>query len=682
MHSSRLLFALLFIAVSATALGCAGTRTATLPPGSDDPGVVAVIGNDVLTLEEFEERYARTTGGEDVAASDSLGAYQDFLDRYVNFRLKVLAAREAGLDRDPEVLDEIETYRANLARPYLIDREVIDPLVREMYARQSELIDASHILIRVEPAAAPTDTLAAYQKLNAIRDSIIAGADFAEMAERHSEDPSARRPGAGYQGRLGYFTAGRMIDEFEDAAFETEVGAVSPVFRTSFGFHILRVEDRRDNPPEREVAHIMIVPEGDSVTMDSVEAEIAFVQEQLASGAAFEELAEQHSDDRRSAVRGGSLPPIGLSTRLPQSFIDAAFALQDVGEVSDPVETQFGLHLIKLLDKGQRPTYEEAYEELKAQVSRMPRARQAEEQFARDLWAGYGGTIDTATVLAATSPYSLDSLMSLVTSDLPPRLAGTVIGQLGDSTFTIEHFLDFVQESGVQQSDDRDATLTDALSDYASGVAIAYETAALEQRNEEFGRVMTEFREGLILFSLMEDSVWTAAAQDSVALQRHYEANRESYTFPERVRVVAFYSASDSLLSRLAAHLDSGSNRADLDELLAADSTVSSRVDTVRIAETTNSIFDRALELEEGAYAGPIRHNRDWVLLLNDGTEAPRLKTFEEARATVVSEYQDVLESALVERLRARYGVHVYPNRLQAAFSSPAPEAEPVSVQQ
>lgn len=682
MNRSRILLPLVFGCTMATIIGCSGTRQATLPPGADQPNVVAVIDDELFTLADFEERYLRTAGGRDSARDDSLGAYVDFLDRYVNFRLKVMAARAAGLDRDPEILQEIETYRKNLARPYLIDREVIDPLVRQMYDRQSEMIDASHILIRLDEEATPADTLAAYERLSVIRDSIVAGADFAEMAARHSEDPSARRAGAGSHGRLGYFTAGRMIAEFEDMAYATPEGEVSPIFRTVFGYHILKVEDRMESQPERLVAHIMIVPEPDSLggleaSMDT----IRHIQSELAAGVPFEELARRHSDDRRSAAQGGSLPPITYQAPLPRTFLDAAYAINEEGDVSDVVETSYGYHLIKLLEIGSRPTYDESYEELKREVARLPRAKLAEEQFARGLWANYGGTVDTAAVVNAVTSTNLDSLLTQAASNsLPASMQSLQIAQLGDSTYTLGGFLSFAQDRGIRQDLLTESGIKQALAAYAADEAIAFETAALESRNAEFGRVMTEFREGLILFSLMEDSVWTAASEDTLALQAHWETRKDSYRFPERTRVVAFYSPSDSLLKDLAMKIEDGVAGAALQSLISADSTLNVRIDTVRIAEATNSVFDQALSLEVGSHVGPVRHSRDWVLLLKDGIEAPRVKTFEEARANVVSEYQELLEEALISRLREKYDVYVFPERLQTAFGRQQAEPQPVSV--
>lgn len=673
------LFALALLGFFATAVvtGCGGTRNVVVDPAANDPSVVAVIDGTPLTLDDFEERFARTAGSREAAADSSMGSYVDFLERYVNFRLKVLAAREAGLDRDPGVLQEIESYRSNLARPYLIEREVLDPLVREVYDRRQEVLDVSHILLRVAENAPPGDTLEAYRTLDAIRDSIVAGADFADMAIRHSQDPSARRPGPGYGGRLGYVSGGRLVKEFEDVAYATPTGAVSEVFRSNFGYHILRVEERRPAEAPIHVAHIMIVPDAPT-SEDTLAAweTIEDLKAQIADGADFADLAREYSRDSRTARSGGVLPELTLEARIPPSFVHAAYSLREEGDVSDVVETDFGLHLIRLLERGALPTYDEAYETIKADVVRLPRAAKAEERFAKELWTTYDGTVDTAAVYMLAEEHGIDSLLSWTsTGTLSDSIASLPVAKLGDSTYTSGAFWHHVLVGGGMRADAPRSAIAGAVGRFASEKALLFETAALEERNPEFARVMTEFREGLVLFSLMEDSVWSAAAQDSLALQAHFELRRDQYRFPERTRVLALYSRSDSLLREAASRLDAGMSFSEVQTFVLADTLSGARVDTVRLAEPTSSIFDQALTLDPGDHLGPMRHNRDWVLLLNDGVEPARARTFDEARASVLSEYQDIVEAALIERLRDRYRVSVHPERLEAAFRSEASTA-------
>lgn len=672
-----------FIVLAVVFAGCSGSARTAEPAGAADPNVVAIIDGAPLTLQEFEERYARSAGGSASAAQDSLAEYEDFLERYVNFRIKVKAGVAAGLSTASDLRQEIETYRTNLARPYIIDREVLDPLVRQMYDRQQEMVDASHILIRIAPDAPPGDTRSAYDRLAAIADSIRMGADFGEMAMRHSDDPSAQREGLGYRGHLGFFSAGRMVGEFEDAAYGAEVGDVVGPFRTQFGYHLLKVEDRRPAIADVEVSHIMIVPAGPTAEDSSAARQlIQEIADQLEQGADFAALAGEHSVDRQSATRGGEIGAISYANqRIPPSFREAAFSLAEVGDVSDVVETPFGFHLIRLNARREAQSYDEAYETLKNLASRLPKAREGEERFARMLWNQYGGSIDTARVLDHFSAISLDSLVSLGRSneELEP-LAGLVFAELADSSYTLADFAAYAGGRGRLTASDTRAGLLSLIKSFATDKAIDYEMAALEFKDEEFGQIMSEFREGLVLFKLMEDSVWTRAATDTLGLQAHFEVHRDEYQFPERTRIIAYYGRTDSTLRVLAEHLSSGDARSV--QAILDDSVTVARTDTVRIAEAGNSIYDQILGQESGAVVGPVQQNREWVVLVHDGVEAPRPKTFDEARATVVSEYQDILEADLVERLRNQFQVRVYPDRLTAAFDDVAadPSQQPSAV--
>ena len=656
-------------------IGCGTSGRTALPPEADDPNVVAVYADEVLTRDEFEERYARSVGGREAAVNDSLAEYQDFLERYVNFRLKVAAATEAGISNSAEIRNEIQTYRANLARPYLLEEEVIEPIVRQLYERRQELIDVSHILVRVDPSASPEDTLAAYRALEAVQDSAAQGADFAELAIRHSEDPSARagEGRVGYAGRLGYFTAGRMVEPFETYAYLTPEGEVSPVFRTRFGYHILYVHDRMDAVPDIRLAHIMLRPrptaEDSAATLKSIQE----LKERIDAGESFEELAKEHSVDLQSAPRGGDIGFIGFDAPIHPSFKDPAFALEDIGDVSDVIQTSYGYHIIKLSDRRAPRTFDEAYDELKELAARLPRMQEAEEELAEDVLEQQNATVDSAYVRSVLADVPADSVFTkLAMLDLPAEVIDRTIVTIGDSTFTLRDMSEHLATSSVAGTGTRDDRIRAILGGFVRDAAIDYEAAQLEARDAEFARIMEEFRDGLVLFEFMEDSVWTAAEQDTAALEEYYRARQDEYWWPERTRVISLQSASDSLLNALTVRLDEGGSLSALVSEIEADTLSSVRVDTMMIAEPTESVYDNALGLSEGEHTQPLNFRNGYILLINDGIEESRPKTFDEARTQVVSDYQVILENRLIERLRDRFNAHTFPHRLVAVFGAEA----------
>lgn len=663
-----LLVPVLMLMVSA---GCGSTARTTSPPGADDPDVVASFADNILTLDDFERQYARSSGNRDAAAGDSLADYRDFLERFVNFRLKVAAANEAGIPEQPEVRDEISAYRSRLARPYLLDREVVEPIVAELYERRQQFVDVSHILVRIPPEAVPSDTLAVFRRLEAVRDSLIQGAEFGELAIRHSEDPSASgSPGSpGYRGRLGYFTGGNLVEPFESFAYETPVGAISPIFRTQFGYHVLKVHDRRSAIQDIRLSHIMIRPESTAEDSARVRGLLQDLKTRIDEGADFAALAREHSEDQQSTPRGGDIGTVSYTVQLPEAFKEAAFALEEVGDVSGTVETSFGFHLIQLTGREEPATYEESYEELKGLANRLPRMRAAEEELARDILNVRGARIDTARVIEAFAGLSPDTIATLLIAErLPERILADTFFVLGDTSFTIRELADADSHDAVATARDMRDFVHQLVSSFATQKAIDYEALRLEDRDPEFRRLMTEFRDGLVLFEFMEDSVWTVAERDSAALRAYYDEHAASYRWPERTRVISLQSSSDSLLETVVNRLDSGVAIPVLSETFAGDSLTALQVDTTMIADSTYAVYDRALGLSHGEHTAVLPYQGSYIVLVNDGVEPPRGKTFEEARASVVSAYQQVVEEELIQRLRRRYSAHTFPERLERAY--------------
>ena len=644
------------------------TESSTSPSG---PTVLARYADQTITLDEFERRYARSVGDSAQAAADSMAAYREFLDRYVDFRLKVHAAREAGMDTLDSYQQEVRSYQQQMARPRLLRREVMDPLIRTLYDRRQHEVNVSHILIRVAPEAPPADTLQAYQKLASIVDSLNRGADFGMLAARHSEDPSAQRQGApGYRGQLGFLTAGRTVKAFEDRMYSTPEGAMSDIFRTRFGYHVLKVHERRPARPNIDIAHIMIRPEGGtpSDTADARQRALA-LQDSLDAGADFAALARQHSDDAQSAQRGGQLGTISSDRPLPASFKEAAFAIDSVGAVSPVVQTRFGFHLIKLLDRQAQPSYEEAYDDLKELASRLPRSNAAQQHYAREVRNRIGARVDTAQVLEALDIEALSAPVDQLSGTESSARAVT----LGDSTYTLSEVASFAPPQGSEPN----TTVGARIDAFLNDAAITHAATRLEERDPEFRLMMNEYRDGLLLFQFMQDSVWTAAANNTAALRAHFQSNREDYRLPERVAVAAFRSPADSLLEPIAASLRS---RPTADSAIArAERTQPVRADTVMVPlqpdTTRSSLYRRALKVNEGEVVGPLPDENQYVLLVRGPKHPARLQTFEEARNAVVQDYQEVYEEAVLDRLHRQHNVRMYPERLQRAFGRSSTES-------
>ena len=671
MHrSTSILFSLALSGILFLTAGCAGMQNTADNRYADDPNVVAVVGNEPITLSTFEREYAESVGSREVARTDSLAGYVDFLERYVNYRLKVRAAYERGYADNPDIQSELSSYRSEFGLPYLMDDRVLDPLVREMYDRSQYAVDASHILIRLPQQPSPQDTLAAFQQIQALEDSLERGADFADLARRHSQDPSASRQGRrGFEGRLGYFSAGQLVEPFETIAYETPEGEISEVFRTRFGYHIMKVHDRREVPADIRVSHILIRPEqNNEAAWDAARSRIDSLETAIAQGADFGQLATEYSEDPGSARKSGELGVISFASPLVQPFKDAAFDLEAEGDVSEPVRTRFGFHLIKLLERRPKPTLDESYNRLKKQVEQMPRYNQAREQYIQEAVKENEARIDTLAIQQAFADAPEDSLLQFLVEG---RISNTseYFAHFQDTSYTFEALEDYapsarVRGRGMQQ-------IYNLAQSFLADHVLDYEAGMLEERDPYFGQVMADFEDGLMLFALMEDEVWNAARQDSAALRRYFEEHREDYNLPERTRILAIQSASDSLLAAAESQLHPGADVSAVLEEVQIDSS-SFVLDTLHLAEPSNSVYDQALALSEGGHTDVLTHENSYLVLINQGTEAARPMTFKEARPQVVNAYQEVLEDDLIEQLRETYDTKLYPSRLSQAYREPA----------
>ena len=645
---------------------CSASSTSTDPARStgttpSDP-VVASYADTVITLSDFERAY-ETTNNVETPSADSMAAYREFLDQYLNYRLKVRAAQKAGLDTLTRIKKEIRSYRQKMARPRLMRTHVYEPLARSLYERKQQEVDVSHILVQIDPEAPPKDTAKAYDEISTIADSLERGVPFDDLAFRNSDDPSAQKEGkTGYRGRIGYVRAGQIVKPFEDRMYTVAPDSVSDIFRTRFGYHLLKVHDRRPARPPIRLSHIMLRPDEDSAgarqRLDSLRTEV------VQRGADFAALAKTHSQDRRSASRGGDLGTVESPGALPPAFRTAVSRLDSVGAVSDVVRTRFGYHLIKLTGRETRQSFEASYESLKNEIADRPRVERRKAAFAQQVQEDTGVSVDTARILSAANVSSVDTLSRPLLSVASADTLGTQsVATLGDSRYTLNQLAQHVMQTdgGARMS------VGDVIEDFLNDKALTYAGARLAKTDSSFAATMKEYRNGLLVFQFMQDSVWTAAAQDTAGLRRTFRQNREEYRYPDRVRALALRAPADSLLapyqrlSQDTASIGSLVERANTDSLVTAD--------TILVTDTSPEVYHPVLSARDGTASGPVQYDGSSVLLVRESLLPSRQKTFEEARSSVISDYQETYEDRVIARLRRRYEAKTHPARLQKAFS-------------
>jgi len=555
MHK-RILYA--GFAAGALLAGCQSTK----PTSTTKQPVLESLGTHEVPASEFAYVYRKNNStAPEFGTRPSVAEY---LDLYTNFKLKVLEAEQRGLDTTQAFKQELAGYKQQLAQPYLTEKSVTDQLVREAYDRMSKEISASHILIRVAPDADPKDTLAAYQKTMALRQRIVGGEDFTKLAREVSEDPSARENG----GKLGYFTAMQMVYPFESAAYRTPVGQVSQPVRTRFGYHLIKVNDARTAQGEIKVAHLMIratpgQPKADSLT---AKKKIDELYSRLQRKEDWEKLVTQFSEDAGSAANGGELPAFSTGRMIP-SFEEAAFKLQKPGDLSPPVQTPYGWHIIKLIEKQPLPTFEAMEPTLKSKVAKDSRSElnrtaflkriRTENQFTENkavhdyvfakadtsLVSGhFKYTAPTAAMKAAKTPTDNSTLFTIKGK---PYLA--------------KDFLTYVQQNQRPRVGAEPRHAMQLLYDqYVDQNLTDYEKANLENKHEDYRMLVKEYRDGILLFQLMDEKVWSKAIEDTTGLEKFFAENQSKYQWEPRVHATVISAASPELLTKAQQQLKVG----------------------------------------------------------------------------------------------------------------------------
>jgi len=637
------------------AVSCKSTKTAT-ESGKAAPVLLSFDNGQEVSKAEFERVYAKNNGGPEAVASHSTDTIRDYLDLYINFKRKVFEAEALGLDTTSAFKQEFGTYRKQLAQPYLSAKEVEDRLVREAYDRSQFLVDASHILITVTEDASPEDTLAAFTRVSNLRDSVLNhGKDFGEMAKKYSQDPSA----ANNAGNLGYFTSFMMVYPFETAAFNTEVGQVSAPVRTRFGYHIVKVNDRLANEGEKRAAHI-IVRVGDRYSAKTEEQAEQIINElygQLEAGTDFSELARQHSDDPSSANRGGDL---GSGRLLPQ--MEEAKRELGKGDYSKPFKTQFGWHILQVTDVKEVASFEEASAEIKQKISRDSRSqlgrdaliarikRENNFQLNQENFDSFVATLGGAFPQGSWRPDS--AYMSLYNRPLFTLNDDYTASLMDMVTFYRQRRLRYPGKSAAQAA-------AQVLTQFEQQELLDYEEARLPEKNEDFRNLVQEYRDGILLFTLMEQKVWKKAVEDTLGLKGFYDSNPDLFEADQMVDVREYRSSEKSVIDQVAELLQAGNSPEAIDSIINQESSLAVRITAATYEKGKTEIDDKLFAGEVG-YQTPVVETESFYRILVSEQQYPAgVKPFTKAKSEAITRYQDYLEQEWLKELEQKYPVNV-----------------------
>ncbi|HTX19533.1 MAG TPA: peptidylprolyl isomerase [Bacteroidota bacterium] len=641
--------------------------------GSQENAVVATVGNEHITLGEFNAQYEKGNGGKEGAKKATVEDRQKFLDLYTMFRLKVMDAYAQGYDHDPDILAELRQYRRNLAVTYLINSALTEPALHRMYERQSTDVRVSHILLQVSAGATPQDTLLAYEKAMKIIDSLKNGRSFEELALNNSMDANVKRT----KGDLYYFSGGMMVPEFEDAAYSVQPGTVVPYpVRTRFGYHIIKVTGREPSPGSVRVSHIMIRLTPKSTGEDSANAmtQLENILDSLKHGAKFEDMAMRYSQDNYTKGRGGDLGFLTRGRTIPQ-FDTVAFKLKP-GETSGIVTTPFGLHLIHATDYKPVQSYDEMVQQLRTQYEQVGFQKDF-NAYAAGLKAEYHFAESNDAIAAWRT--SLDSVRmrtdTLWDTLFTQQTRAMTVYSFAGRNFSVDSVIRWIKaDPELEQLPVSSPMYVSELLKRASDkMVVAYKAESLESTFPGFEQTIKEYEEGSMLFKAEQNAVWNKIVVNDSTLRPYFEAHRSEYRWPDRVSFREIFVNSDSTAQVVSflldkQHLPFDSVAAHYNSRL---STKSSNGEWGLNDTAANELYSRAGKMNVGEVSGFFPYENGFSIIKVISKDPARTKTLTEAGPEVSSAYQEAeskaLESEWENALRSKYPVKEYKELLGSA---------------
>ena len=609
--------------------------------------ILLTIANKKIEKEEFERIYQKNKKN---FSTEKITSVDDYLDMFIKFKLKVIEAESLGLDTSSAFKKELNSYRKQLIKPYFVDDSCEKELINEAYERSLYEIRAKHILVKLSPDASEEDTVFAYNKALEIRRRILNGEPFSVVAKGSSDDPSVRNNG----GDLGYFTVLQMIYPFENAAYNLKKSEISYPVRTKFGYHIIQNIDKRKTKGQVKVAHIMLtLPKGISEEKaDEKEELIKQIYHRLMDGGDFGEMVTQYSEDRGSARNKGELPWFGAG-RMVKPFENAAFELKNNNDISKPIKTSFGWHIIKLIDKKTIGSFDDMKDELKNRIERDERIIIAQNKFEEKLKKEYNVIEDTNSYLEL-----LDYVTEInIQSYNSPNLNNTLF-TINKRVYTKGDFLLYLKDIGKSYKLNT-ITFAKYYNIYLHDILISLDDNNLENKHPELKYLLKEYHDGILLFELTDKVIWTKASKDTIGLEKYFKKNRDNYMWDERYDGIIYFCENENVCSKIKDLTRKRFLRRALSPNEILNKFNEKDKNLVRIekgiySKGQNNIVDAKIWGEKSLY-----ETEKNTIFLKGKLIAPAKRNFDEVKGSVIADYQNYLEKLWINKLEKKYNIIV-----------------------
>ena len=622
------------------------------------------IDNQTVNKIEFEQIYWKNKK-EKIATNEDLDEY---IQLFINFKLKVIAAEELGLDTTKKFIDELSGYRVQLEKPYLIDTSINEDLINEAYYRTINEVNASHIMTKLGPNPRSEDTLKAFNKIKDIRNKIISGkVGFEEAAEELSEDPYARSS----KGNLGYFNAFKMLYSFECAAYNTPIGKISDIVRTKYGYHIVKPNSIRKAKGRVKTSHIMITTSLKTENNLSKEKINAIYKDLVEKTKTFEELAVEFSEDRKSAKNGGEIGWINSGGNFYPEFEEAVFSLNIDGEFSKPFKTPNGWHIVKRLNYEPVGDLKSMSYNLKNKIQKDARAQKTKSSFINKLKIEYQlkNMLNMKELITIIKNKNFN-YENMEANKKIKTIKNTLL-TFSNISYTNYDYIEYLLKSKSIEKNKIDQNLIkQQFEKFINQKIIDFEKTQLEAKHPDFKALMKEYRDGILLFEISDQKIWTKAIKDTAGLKEFYALNKATWIWPNRVNGTLFTSESKKTLKKVSSLKTKKSLSNDsIMSILNKDNLFNLKYENKIIDDFSkyNLTFD---QLNKG-YNGPFNYEEKLVLIYVEEKLPQRNKELKEAEGIIVSAYQNYLEDQWLTRLKKNHTITINHNTLYSIKQKP-----------
>jgi len=608
--------------------------------------VILTVGEEKIYKSEFEAIFKKNNSEAEITRE----ALDEYAELFINFKLKVAEAVAQGLDTSATFLEELEGYRKQLARPYLTDEKVTEKQIQETFERSREEIRAAHILLMLKSNATPADTLAAYQKMMDIKQKVESGESFTKMAKKYSEEPNARQSG----GDLGYFSAMQMVYPFETGAYNTPTGEISEIVRTRFGYHLIKVMDRRPARGHVKVRHILISNSKAKEQKVSGREKAEEILDSIKAGADFSAMAAKYSDDKTTSSKGGELPWFGTG-QMVESFENKSFQLE-VGALSSPVQTTYGWHIIEKLDERPLADFDKILPKIKNKITRDAQRRGAARKSFIAKLKEEGEYVFNEKNLKIFHKY-LDTTVfngEYSNASLAKKVKDKAIVNFDGNIYSQKDLYRDITKAGPQSFN---PNLADWLSTFLETRLdkwiIDIEDSRLAEKYPEFAMLYKEYHDGILLFELTSNEVWNKAVEDTTGLEAFFNNNRELFVWKERMDASIYRLKSEALAKKAKKLLKKGKAIDDIRKVLNEESQLNSQIESNTFEKGTKPELD-SFEWKTGV-SETKEINGLFVFLDVKEILAPSQKEFKDAKGAAIAKYQEHLEKEWIKTLRSKY---------------------------